>query len=86
MSDEKTGGPAFPRDHAFDGHNGMTLRDYFAAKAPLHDLKFQSTEAAARFCGLPMPLTDDDLVVVAMSCAAKASYIFADAMLKARQQ
>lgn len=27
------GGPAFPRDHAHDGHNGMTLRDYFAAKA-----------------------------------------------------
>ena len=25
--------PAFPRDHQSDGHNGMTLRDYFAAKA-----------------------------------------------------
>ena len=25
--------PAFPRDHAHDGHNGMTLRDYFAAAA-----------------------------------------------------
>lgn len=25
--------PAFPRDHRSDGHNGMTLRDYFAAKA-----------------------------------------------------
>jgi len=33
MSVGKTGGPAFPRDHAYDGHNGMTLRDYFAAKA-----------------------------------------------------
>jgi len=33
MSDTNTGGPAFPRDHAHDGHNGMTLRDYFAAKA-----------------------------------------------------
>lgn len=28
------GGPAFPRDHAHDGHNGMTLRDYFIAHAP----------------------------------------------------
>ena len=28
-----TGGPAFPHDHASDGHNGMTMRDYFAAKA-----------------------------------------------------
>lgn len=25
--------PAFPRDHTADGHNGMTLRDYFAACA-----------------------------------------------------
>lgn len=25
--------PAFPRDHRHDGHNGMSLRDYFAAKA-----------------------------------------------------
>jgi hypothetical protein len=25
--------PAFPRDHRHDGHNGMALRDYFAAKA-----------------------------------------------------
>jgi hypothetical protein len=25
--------PAFPRDHAHDGHNGMDLRDYFAARA-----------------------------------------------------
>ena len=25
--------PAFPRDHANEGHNGMSLRDYFAAKA-----------------------------------------------------
>ena len=28
-----SGGPAFPRDHRHDGHNGMTLRDYLAAKA-----------------------------------------------------
>lgn len=27
------GGPAFPRDERHLGHNGMTLRDYFAAKA-----------------------------------------------------
>lgn len=26
--------PAFPRQHDKDGHNGMTLRDYFAAHAP----------------------------------------------------
>jgi len=29
----KDGGLAFPRTYNGDGHNGMTLRDYFAAKA-----------------------------------------------------
>lgn len=33
MATNNDGGPAFPRDHAHEGHNGMTLRDYFAAKA-----------------------------------------------------
>ena len=32
MSTINDGGPAFPRDHSSDGHNGMSLRDYFAAK------------------------------------------------------
>ena len=31
MSEDKTGGPAFPVPDI--GENGMTLRDYFAAKA-----------------------------------------------------
>jgi hypothetical protein len=26
--------PAFPRDHRHDGHNGMTLRQYYKAAAP----------------------------------------------------
>lgn len=30
MNDQE---PAFPRDHAADGHNGMGLLDYMAAKA-----------------------------------------------------
>lgn len=25
--------PAFPRDHRHNGHNGMTLRDWFAGQA-----------------------------------------------------
>ena len=32
MSNTNTGGPAFPNSH-FRNSNGMTLRDYFAAKA-----------------------------------------------------
>jgi hypothetical protein len=25
--------PAFPRDHRYSGHNGMSLRDWFAGQA-----------------------------------------------------
>ena len=35
MSDKDTGGPAFPFGTAF---SGMTLRDYFAAKAMQADM------------------------------------------------
>jgi hypothetical protein len=33
MSNTNTGGPAFPSTHAHGQDEGMTLRDYFAAKA-----------------------------------------------------
>ncbi len=33
MADQSGNPPAFPRDHRHLGHNGMTLRDYFAGKA-----------------------------------------------------
>ena len=33
MSDTNTGGPAFPHETNSMTHSGMTLRDYFAAKA-----------------------------------------------------
>jgi hypothetical protein len=32
MSTINDGGPAFPR-HAYDGHDGMSLRDWFAGQA-----------------------------------------------------
>jgi hypothetical protein len=32
-TDKQTGGPAFPHGQLRDEYNGMTLRDYFAAKA-----------------------------------------------------
>lgn len=82
----KDGGPAFPPTHDPETHpSGMTLRDYFAAKAPLHDLKFSSTEAAAAFAGMDVPIDAVGVMHVAMACAAKAAYIYADAMLKARE-
>ena len=33
MSNTNTGGPAFPSTHPHGKYEGMTLRDYFAAKA-----------------------------------------------------
>lgn len=33
MSNTNTGGPAFPHETTSMTHSGMTLRDYFAAKA-----------------------------------------------------
>lgn len=67
MNDTKTGGPAFPTGTAFQG---MTLRDYFAAKA------MQGFAARDVFDhGLATP-----------EQRAKLAYIDADAMLKAREQ
>jgi hypothetical protein len=70
MSAINDGGPAFPRDHRYEGHNGMTLRDYFAAKAMQG---FAADGAFARDNGL----TIDEL--------AEDAYDVADAMLKARE-
>lgn len=67
------GGPAFPaHPSALGDHDGMTLRDYFAAKAmpvilsSLGPAEWESTKACA-------------------TEVARLSYLMADAMLKARQ-
>jgi hypothetical protein len=74
MSNTKTGGPAFPRagnewaDMAWveaPAKDGMTLRDYFAAKAMQGLLANNNIDAQQ---------------------IAKAAYIVADAMLKAREK
>ena len=70
----KTGGPAFPchpeiiphRDHDFAG---MTLRDYFAAKA-MHGMA-----GSRRYCEAGWDQAD----------MASQAYEIADAMLKARE-
>ena len=63
--------PAFPRDHAQDGHNGMDLRDYFAAKA------LQGCLANPGCDYTPMTAS-------AQAQAVADAYGLADAMLKAR--
>ena len=56
-----TGGPAFPRDHAHIGHNGMDLRDYFAAKAMQGLIQRGFTEfgnAASQYANLAFEYAD----------------------------
>ena len=70
MNNTNTGGPAFPLD---DGvHRGMTLRDYFAAKALQG---FMVGLKPAQDIGPEM----QDRIALGM-------YSMADAMLKARGQ
>jgi hypothetical protein len=64
---------AFPANHydLADSEHGLTMRDYFAAKAMQGFLHYSATK------GIYTP-PDNEL--------AKASYDLADAMLKARQE
>ena len=68
--DKKDGGQAFPHgDPTNGGDIGMTLRDYFAAKALKHSmLAFSEARARARH---------DEI--------AEMAYIMADAMIRARE-
>jgi hypothetical protein len=74
MSNTNTGGPAFPLPglHRDTYNNGMTLRDYFAAKAMqtilADDDYLEHTETSSEW----------------LAIVAKASYEIADAMLQAR--
>jgi hypothetical protein len=82
MSDKDTGGPAFPQafnpgaSHAYAIDGGMTLRDYFAAKA------MQSTILAA----MTSSEVADALNAEARKAEAiaKMAFHFADALLAER--
>ena len=74
MSNTNTGGPAFPYYHPdLGGAAGMTLRDYFAAKA------MQSLFAGAIADAFTL---DQD---INCDMAARIAYTMADAMLRARE-
>jgi len=74
---KETGGPAFPTNDVC--YNGMTLRDYFAAKAMQAPLMQPDRIAqAVKSLGLKESEVLDHV--------SAASYHFADAMLKAREQ
>ena len=80
MSKIETGGPAFPKvsDNPF-APEGMTMRDYFAAKAML---------VIATFASHGLHNLGDGVSDVGKSAEEKIatdSYRLADAMLKARE-
>jgi hypothetical protein len=67
-----TGGPAFPGY----GKPGMTLRDYFAAKAMQGLISCPDWRESA----------GEDVGMDASDYTASAAYMMADAMLKARER
>lgn len=69
MSNIETGGPAFPYESMYPGSKGITLRDYFAAKA-----------LTGYFAAPYTPHMGAANIDVAKYC-----YEMADAMLKARE-
>jgi hypothetical protein len=78
MSTTNTGGPAFPTweqdEYGSKFFNeGMTLRDYFAAKA------LQGLLADPE----PLDLWDGDKTIA--DTYAREAYVYADAMLRARE-
>ena len=83
MSDKDTGGPAFPCEVVPTGygtmiHEGMTLRDYFAAKA------MQAMLASPEL--MVVVTADQVLGENAKQRISNLSYQYADALLKAREQ
>ena len=80
MTTTKDGGPAFPHDGQADYTGGMTLRDYFAAKAMQGELAAM-LDPENEVCGLPLDAPDDTLARLTAHW-----YRLADFMLKAREQ
>ncbi len=70
---KETGGGAFPHGNPFDIQTGMTLRDYFAAKALIGVLALIAEGAHT------VPSDDPQ------KGAAEEAYKLADAMLRARK-
>lgn len=79
MSNTNTGGQAFPNE-GFNGwgkpEEGMTLRDYFAAKA------MQSIVLTEHYQKMETPTFKYEYIGTAL---AEEAYRVADAMLKARE-
>lgn len=83
MSQQHDGGPAFPAAAIGETHQinreGMTMRDYFAAKAMQIYLQEQRRDRREIEGGIS-PFTD----TFSDQDVAELAYLMADAMLKAR--
>jgi hypothetical protein len=87
MKDKNTGGPAFPATSGWDSqgnwcrsyadNEGMTLRDYFAAKA-MQGWVQATTKPYVHVGEYQVDSVSEDHI-------AKIAYKMADAMLKARE-
>ncbi len=75
--DKDTGGPAFPSQREHTTKEGMTLRDYFAAKAM--QTLMADTEAKRQLVSIGMGEKISE-------CLSHMAYQMADTMLKAREQ
>ena len=77
----KDGGPAFPSTHPYGREEGMTLRDYFAAKAmPMALAEYRMLTER----GENEPMGEDWGILFGLSSVAAIAYQLADAMLEAR--
>lgn len=73
--------PAFPRDERYLGHNGMTLRDYFAGKAVVGILSnSENVHVGAEPTNSILSSSPESF----SSWVARVSYLVADAMLAHR--
>jgi hypothetical protein len=92
MSNTNTGGPAFPlHNHGPQSlglhFTGMTLRDYFAAKAMQGLMAMKSAEEFVDENGNEMSYEEGSVgtLFVHTDFLAKEAYMIADMMLKARE-
>jgi hypothetical protein len=86
MSAQNNGGAAFPvteQNGANFGDCGMSLRDYFAAKAPVNGEI--AIESAKKLTGRPPPNDFVENIVYWNEVDAKIRYMWADAMLAVRE-
>lgn len=83
MSDKNDGGPAFPTDGKNEypvGNNGMSLRDYFAAKA-MHGL-IVNLDGLINYFNESEITTRDEMA----EKISEIAFDFADAMIKESQK